>query len=199
MNEKTYNGVPLEPLTREQLETRDPDAPEFAERRNAQVGNADEVHAVSLPMGAWRALLAPLFNHFIDGASQVQAMTASRPLVELSAPEELERFDSIVKDDRELAELLRYTLGQAVAQLHPSDPFFAVDFNAALAELDSKLPGFEVDDERVAAILSPEATRRRMDNKDAEARKAITAAKAEVADELARFALDTDSKGQTLN
>lgn len=199
MNAKTYNGVPLEPLTREQLEDHNPDAPEYAARRDAQVSNADEVQAVSLPMGVWRALMAPLFPHYIEGASGVRQMEAMRGMVELNTPEELGRFDAYLRDDAELARIMRYGLGELVKQLKPSDPFFEVDFNAALAELDGKLPGFVAEQEEVDAILSPESTRRRFDNKDATLREAHTAAQAEVADELARFALDKSSDGHTLN
>lgn len=199
MNAKTYNDVPLEPLSREQLEDHNPDAPEFAARRAAQVDNAGEVHAVSLPMGVWRAIMAPLFNHFIDGAAGVQQMEAMRSLVELNKPEDLAKFNGALADDRELAEVLRYGLGQLVQQIKPSDPFFEVDFKAALAELDERLPGFVVEQEKVDAILSPESVKRRMDNKDAVLREAHAAAQAEVTDELARFALDKSSDGHTLN
>ncbi len=204
-----YDNIEALPLTPEDMEQMDPDNPVIAARRESIAANSANIVTLRLPYGVMASLVGPLIRHMLEGAQGVQQAEAISALMRLGGEDavgveggtmgDLKELLANVEDDKGIVRLARTALGAIANAEGVGDRFFPVDMGSTLERIDADFPGYNVPLPQVLEDLSPERVNARIAKQDAKARAKVAAANDAVADELAKFATNTDRGGAALN
>lgn len=211
-NLKTFDGVTVEQLSREDYHDLAIDSPELTARREARIASDGDDVTVTLKLGEWRSVIPAVASALQEGAVTLRQFRTMLALAEQNDEmtdderANLKAAKKALAHDLQVAQVLRHILGELTRQLgnEAADPFFAVDGRMVLNDLD-ELAGFSefvVDEAAIASIFDPANVRAELEFFSEQGRKQEAEAASEVTDVLAKFAQDTDSTdstGKTIN
>ena len=198
----TYKGVTYTDAHNADM---DVDDPVMVARREAAADTSDAPITITLPMSIIRTLIPPITEHMYHGAVGLKMLR-----------DQLNEFEGVISDadraivdetlakDGEVSGLIRWALAQigkqASAQLGENEPFFGVDLPTVIAAVPELLEHIPIlSDAQVATLVSPAHSAALLEAQTERLRAKQVKAGDAVADELKKFAIDTDTSGKTLN